>query len=682
MAEVPPSPSFDWLIQHVGEATPDGAVSPKGATGVMQVMPGTAANPGYGVRPAADSSPAEVERVGRDVANALLAHYGGNKALASAAYNAGPGRVNDWLKTIGDPRTGAMTDAEWASRLPFDETRNYVGRIGQASPQGLTGDWGSFEFRGTGRNTGQGSGQSVGPAPPNPLIPTSAPAGSGAVYPDWLAAARGGELASHAWANRPSMEELVPGFRRDSGLGQQLTDYGSLPARLLTHALIAPFVQGGDAMSRWMRGDQGEETKQLLTGAVVGMGMNALGVPKPTGSLGVFGGRAAATADLSDLAKARGVRLTGMTPSEWAEHGQLTNKTMMNPAEQARYAQLQAQRESAATENSMLARGSATDQDLLSGTANRAAWGTSGWFRDVDGNWKFEIPDSGSSLRPEVPTRPDHFNPANPAKVSLESFRSQNGRYPKLSEVLDHPELFSAYPALADIPVGPMPMLDIMAGVKGAFLPGKDHPVGSIRMSGANLEDFRSTLLHEIQHGVQDIEGFATGGNVGQFLPEGFAETQKTAAELYQVHANEIRALKENPAVVADALKKQQAGKPLANYEQKALAKVRVLGEEFLDDFHYAADLYARTNKVSLDAFRSYQSLAGEVESRNVQERLKSGLGRETAPWATPGYPIEPQTVRFKDGTEVRLTPVPHDPFTSGVRLRPVAHNPFEGPAP
>jgi soluble lytic murein transglycosylase len=109
--------------------------SAKGAQGRMQVMPATQADPGYGVRPARDNSPAELARVGREYAAAMVVKYDGNTALAAAAYNAGPGAVDKWLKSIGDPRTGTMSNAEWAARLPVAETRNYV----SAAARGMGG---------------------------------------------------------------------------------------------------------------------------------------------------------------------------------------------------------------------------------------------------------------------------------------------------------------------------------------------------------------------------------------------------------------------------------------------------------------------------------------------------------------------------------------------------------------
>ena len=53
----------------------------------------------------------------------------GSYPLAIAAYNAGPGNVNKWLRANGDPRTGAIDMVEWIEAIPYGETRNYVQRV-------------------------------------------------------------------------------------------------------------------------------------------------------------------------------------------------------------------------------------------------------------------------------------------------------------------------------------------------------------------------------------------------------------------------------------------------------------------------------------------------------------------------------------------------------------------------
>lgn len=111
--------------------------SPKGAFGIAQLMPDTA---DYIARQMGDPSlaaksrtdPAVNERMGRWYLGKQLEKYG-SASLALAAYNAGPGRVDRWLVTIGDPRTGNITESEWAARIPFQETRDYVQTIVQRS---------------------------------------------------------------------------------------------------------------------------------------------------------------------------------------------------------------------------------------------------------------------------------------------------------------------------------------------------------------------------------------------------------------------------------------------------------------------------------------------------------------------------------------------------------------------
>jgi hypothetical protein len=78
------------LIQTESSGNPN-AVSPKGAIGLTQVMPETAANPGYGVKPMQDNSPEEQKRFGRDYLAAMLKANGGDIHKALSAYNAGQG---------------------------------------------------------------------------------------------------------------------------------------------------------------------------------------------------------------------------------------------------------------------------------------------------------------------------------------------------------------------------------------------------------------------------------------------------------------------------------------------------------------------------------------------------------------------------------------------------------------
>jgi soluble lytic murein transglycosylase len=54
----------------------------------------------------------------------------GSREMAFAAYNAGPGRVAQWVAAYGDPRKNA-DPVDWVERIPFDETRDYVERVSE-----------------------------------------------------------------------------------------------------------------------------------------------------------------------------------------------------------------------------------------------------------------------------------------------------------------------------------------------------------------------------------------------------------------------------------------------------------------------------------------------------------------------------------------------------------------------
>ena len=112
----------DRLLQAIEQVESGGrrdAVSPKGARGRMQVMPATARQPGYRVKPARDESEEEYTRVGRDYAMALLNHYDGDLEATLVAYNYGPGNANKWIAS-----------GRKKSDLP-KETRDYITKVGK-----------------------------------------------------------------------------------------------------------------------------------------------------------------------------------------------------------------------------------------------------------------------------------------------------------------------------------------------------------------------------------------------------------------------------------------------------------------------------------------------------------------------------------------------------------------------
>jgi soluble lytic murein transglycosylase len=103
--------------------------SSAGAIGLMQLMPATGRTvakeiklPYAGLATLVD--PESNIRLGTTYLGQMAARYGGNQVLATAAYNAGPHRVDRWL-----PEHGAIDARIWIENIPFNETRKYVKRV-------------------------------------------------------------------------------------------------------------------------------------------------------------------------------------------------------------------------------------------------------------------------------------------------------------------------------------------------------------------------------------------------------------------------------------------------------------------------------------------------------------------------------------------------------------------------
>ena len=122
--------SYLYAISRQESALNPFARSPVGAAGLMQLMPQTAANIAgkcgiaYSGKDALFDPEINVS-FGSCYLMQLLEKYGGNRILASAAYNAGPGRVTKWTDSDG---AGVAADI-WVESIPFKETRNYVQNV-------------------------------------------------------------------------------------------------------------------------------------------------------------------------------------------------------------------------------------------------------------------------------------------------------------------------------------------------------------------------------------------------------------------------------------------------------------------------------------------------------------------------------------------------------------------------
>ena len=191
-----------------------------------------------------------------------------------------------------------------------------------------------------------------------------------------------------------------------------------------------------------------------------------------------------------------------------------------------------------------------------------------GFERGVEGRWRHEIDDSKSNFDwGQLTTRP--IQP--------------------LPKVLDHPELFKAYPQLRNIKVIHDPSYKGVAEWDGQNIIMGDKAIKSNNQHGI--------LMHEIQHAIQDIEGFAKGGSPGQ-AGKDFELKYARAARAVIPEANKL-------------LEKRNTG-TITPEETAKLAYYREIAETYVK-YHAAGNEQAVIN---------YNRLAGETEARNVDTRL------------------------------------------------------------
>lgn len=161
-----------------------------------------------------------------------------------------------------------------------------------------------------------------------------------------------------------------------------------------------------------------------------------------------------------------------------------------------------------------------------------------GWFRSpYDGKWRYEIDDSGmkfTGLKPDVDEGKTHATQE------------------PLGELIDHPALFKAYPDLkrmaTTVEINPGRTPGLRSGSYTRGEPGDDKYVGrfpEIHVLATNEPDAKAVLVHEIQHAIQDREGFAKGGSTAKAreLPEYYERLNRFHADEGEEADNNIKNL-------------------------------------------------------------------------------------------------------------------------------------------
>jgi hypothetical protein len=239
----------------------------------------------------------------------------------------------------------------------------------------------------------------------------------------------------------------------------------------------------------------------------------------------------------------------------------------------------------------MAARGVGRD-DILSET---------GWFRGPDGHWRFEINDQGMTVNRSIPDETT------------------------LGAAVNHPELFAAYPEMANTRV-------IAGGDRGVYYSAKgsgDPPIIGL----PPVRNPEGVMLHEMQHNVQDIEGFERGGS---------SSTSPARPEFGQLLADRIRKIT-TPLSYDEYAQAAWGG-------EKSADSLADYNNTYLKTVPKSVDLYSDFGRqLQQDVAREvYMNLHGEVEARAVQSRMNQdpAARRDAGPWWSYDVPESQHIVR------------------------------------
>jgi hypothetical protein len=210
-------------------------------------------------------------------------------------------------------------------------------------------------------------------------------------------------------------------------------------------------------------------------------------------------------------------------------------------------------------------------------------WKDTGWFQGQDGKWRFEIDDSAARFK-----------------------RDPGGE--RLGNHLEHPELFQAYPELANAPFSTEPP----GGSAGSF----DRNTGTVAVDRHPPPSMgrRSVALHELQHAVQQREGFAQGSSPNVALKDtyvGFGTKDNVESSF---------------EAVRQALERGDDSAKITDLQ----GTYTVWGRDELEKLDKQLFGY-----LMLDDYGAYRRVPGEVEARNVQSRMNLGPAERRAwpPW-------------------------------------------------
>lgn len=263
-----------------------------------------------------------------------------------------------------------------------------------------------------------------------------------------------------------------------------------------------------------------------------------------------------------------------------------------------------------------------------SGTDNETIRQETGWYRGMDGQWRFEIDDSKIKLRYEA---------------SAENGREMIPNYTTLGNLIDAPELFAAYPDMRNMDVV---FQDLNDGAYGAYNRQFDS-IDLSRKLKSSQYDLLDTLTHEIQHAVQNREGFTRGTNPTYWnrkLENGFdsrtTNQKKRSAQLAEKY-NQLKSADPQLMKAVEELEAMTPTVPRGEVDWDTLeqltpdppewerydAKREGILEKYGDRAYEYMDTVSQARSIQGEGGRTptqlYYATAGEIEARDTTSRRR-----------------------------------------------------------
>ena len=295
-------------------------------------------------------------------------------------------------------------------------------------------------------------------------------------------------------------------------------------------------------------------------------------------------------------------------------------------------------------------------QRIAAGEGAEAVRQETGWHKAADGRWRFEIDDSDASLKKPFPRKGQRWGDVHASVLAARAKEGEAGI--TLGDMLDHPALFAAYPRLAQLPV------TTQRGIGASYAVGSATSPAEIGIGeDVQMVNVVSELLHEIQHGIQEIEGFARGGSPKTI------EAQQTRDMV------RMKFLESDPDYLAavEWLDRREAEILDAGLDEaETISQLNALdprAREMSPAYKEMAEARERLGRYGMRSpTDAYRALAGETEARNTQARQKltAAERRATSPEATADVKASDVIVVF-NGREMANAPAPANAVPPGI---------------